>query len=442
LVSGQCKLRHEMSSHNKIRVSMRFLYTLLLYIALPFVLFRLLLRSIKAPAYRSRWAERFGRFPSLADRSTIWIHAVSVGETQAAEPLVRQLMERYPHLSIVITTTTPTGSDRVRKLFGDSVDHVFFPYDLPFAVNGFIERARPGILLMMETEIWPNLMAACASRGIPTILANARLSERSARGYARLGSLTRETFERIGMVAAQAPADAERFLGLGVAQDRVRVTGSIKFDIRLPASLTEQAEVLRLQWGGRPVWVAASTHEGEDELILGAHQQVLKAFPQALLVLVPRHPERFERVATLLKKFQLNYMRRSQGESCDVETAVFLGDTMGELTLFLAASDAAFVGGSLIPVGGHNVLEPAALGIPVAFGTHMFNFALISRMLLVEQAAEEVRDESELAQIIVHWFGDASERARVGENGRRVVDANRGALERLLEVVDEELGSS
>ena len=420
---------------------MRSFYTLLLYIALPFVLLRLLLRSLKAPAYRSRWSERFGRFPPLGERSTIWIHAVSVGEAQAAEPLVRQLMERYPHLPIVITTTTPTGSDRVRKLFGVSVSHVFFPYDLPFAVNGFIKRTRPAMLLMMETEIWPNLMATCASRGIPTILANARLSERSARGYARLGSLTRETFELIGMVAAQAPADAQRFLGLGVAQDRVRVTGSIKFDIRLPASLIEQAEVLRLQWGGRPVWVAASTHEGEDELILAAHQRVLESFPQALLVLVPRHPERFERVASLLKKFQFNHLRRSEGGLCDAETTVFLGDTMGELTLFLAASDAAFVGGSLVPIGGHNVLEPAALGIPVVFGTHMFNFSLISRLLLMEQAAEEVNDEQELSQVIVRWFGDASERARVGENGRRVVDANRGALERLLEVVDQGLGS-
>lgn len=418
---------------------MQRLYTLLLYLSLPLVLARLLWRSIRAPEYRLRMAERFGRFPSFNIENSLWIHSVSVGETQAAEPLVRQLIEQYPDLPLVITTTTPTGSDRVRKLFGDKVHHVYFPYDLPFAIQGFLRRTKPRLLVMMETELWPNLLTICDKEGVPTILANARLSERSASGYARFDFFTREIFEHIGLVAAQAPADAERFLGLGVLSGRVRVTGSIKFDIRLPASLHEQAEVMRRQWGDRPVWVAASTHDGEDEKMLQAHRQILSHQPTALLVLVPRHPERFDRVAALCRKEGFSLIRRSEDQGCTQNTEVFLGDTMGELTLFLAAADVAFVGGSLVPVGGHNVLEPAALGVPVVFGPHMFNFAIISRMLLAENAAAEVTGVDELATIVARWLGDASERASFGQNGKRVVEANRGALDRLYALIQERL---
>lgn len=418
---------------------MQRLYTLLLYLSLPLVLARLIWRSVRAPEYRQRMAERFGRFSSFNIENSLWIHSVSVGETQAAEPLVRQLIEQYPDLPLVITTTTPTGSDRVRKLFGDKVHHVYFPYDLPFAIRGFLHRSKPRLLVMMETELWPNLLTVCDQKGIPTILANARLSERSADRYARFDFFTRKIFEHIGLVAAQAPADAERFLGLGVPSDRVRVTGSIKFDIRLPASLHEQAEVMRRQWGDRPVWVAASTHEGEDEKILQAHRQILSNQPSALLVLVPRHPERFDRVASLCRKEEFSLIRRSEGQGCTQDTSVFLGDTMGELTLFLAAADVAFVGGSLVPVGGHNVLEPAALGVPVVFGPHMFNFAIISRMLLAEKAAAEVDGVEELAAVVTRWLGDASERASFGQNGKRVVEANRGALDRLYALIQERL---
>ena len=418
---------------------MQILYTLFLYITLPLVLLRLLLLSLKAPAYRRRWTERLGYFSASGIERSLWIHSVSVGEAQAAEPLVRRLIEIYPDLPIVITTTTPTGSDRVEKLFGDRVHHVYFPYDVPFAINGFLERTDPRLLVMMETEIWPNLLEICEKRKISTILANARLSERSARGYARFLTFTRQTFQRIGLVAAQAPADAERFLGLGVPSDRVRVTGSIKFDIRLPASLLEHADVLRREWGGRPVWVAASTHEGEDELLLQAHRAILEMHPDALLVLVPRHPERFDRVAALCQREGFQVVRRSQQGICDEETKVFLGDTMGELTLFLGAADVAYVGGSLVPTGGHNVLEPAALGLPVVFGPHMFNFAIISRMLLAEEAAVQVSDAVALSATVGRWLGDASERTRAGENGRRVVEANRGALDRLTDIIEEEL---
>ncbi|MEW7983696.1 MAG: 3-deoxy-D-manno-octulosonic acid transferase [gamma proteobacterium symbiont of Phacoides pectinatus] len=418
---------------------MRYLYTLIWYLLLPGYLLRLYWRSLRAPAYRDRLSERFGFADLRVCGVSIWIHSVSVGETQAAEPLVRQLLERYPGYPVVITTTTPTGAERVRTLFGDTVLHAYFPLDIPFAVDRFLERTRPAVLVMMETEIWPNLLLACRRRSIRTVLANARMSARSAAGYARFSGLSREVFAALDAVAAQTAPDAARFVALGACPERVRVTGSIKFDVRLPASLREQAEVLRRQWGGRAVWVAASTHEGEEAQVLEAHQRVLAAHPGALLVLVPRHPERFERVAALVKKTGLTLARRSSGTVVGGGTQVCLGDTMGELMVFLAAADAAFVGGSLVPTGGHNVLEPAALGLPVVFGPHMFNFSTISTMLLEEGAALEVGSAEALSEVIGGWLGDASERTRVGARGREMVAANRGAVQRLLEVLERQL---
>ena len=418
---------------------MQRLYTFLLYALLPVILLRLLWRSHKTPAYGRGWKERFGRFPAPGVRGSLWIHAVSVGEVQASAPLIKQLLERRPEMPLVVTTTTPTGAERLQELFGEAVHHVYFPYDIPFAINGFLSRMNPRMLVMIETEIWPNLLAVCREEGIHTILANARLSKRSARRYARLGQFTRSTFSNISLVAAQAPADAERFHALGVPSGRVRVTGSIKFDIHLPASLHEKAEVLRRDWGGRPVWVAASTHEGEDEIIVRAHKQVQMVHPQALLVLVPRHPERFDRVDTLCRRAGFQVARRSSSPGGVSGMEVFLGDTMGELTLFIAAADVAFVGGSLVPVGGHNILEPAALGVPILFGPHMFNFALISQMMLDAGAAAVVGDEQMLAATVTGWLGDASERARMGENGRLLVEDNRGALDRLLVLIEDRL---
>jgi 3-deoxy-D-manno-octulosonic-acid transferase len=291
------------------------------------------------------------------------------------------------------------------------------------------------VLLMVETEIWPNLLWACRRHGVYTLLANARLSARSAKGYARFGRFSRETFQRIDCVAAQAEADAQRFRDLGVPDERVVVTGSIKFDMQIPASLEEQVEVMRREWGGRPVWVAGSTHEGEDELVLFAHHKVLSKFPNALLILVPRHPERFDRVAGLCKREQLRYTRRSRPGDYSEQTQVYLGDTMGELPLLLGLADVAFLGGSLVNVGGHNMLEASAQGVPVCFGPHVFNFAAISQLLVDEGAAQQVESETELGDCVIRWFGDASLRAEVGENGRRVVMQNRGALDRLLNLL-------
>lgn len=416
---------------------MHHFYTTLLYLVLPFALLRLLWRSLKAPDYRKRWKERFGLFAPFDANDTLWIHAVSVGEVQAAVPLVKLLQDRYPEQAIVITTTTPTGSRRVKELFGDDLFHVYAPYDLPLIIERFIQRAKPRIMVLMETEIWPNLLATCKQHGIPSLLANARLSQRSATGYARLGGFARQTFGNISWVAAQTAADAERFVQLGVEPPRILVTGSIKFDARLPRSLNEQAEVIRRAWGHeRPVWVAASTHEGEDEQVLQAHKQIQQQQPDALLVLVPRHPERFDSVATLCKKRGFKVVRRSDQTPCTPETSLFLGDSVGELPMFLAGADVAFMGGSLVKHGGHNMLEPAALGVPVVFGPHNFNFAAISKLLLEADAAAMVNHADELAVVVEAWLSDASERSRIGENGRRVVEQNRGALSKLVDLID------
>ena len=415
-------------------------YTLLLRLLLPLALLRLLWRSLAAPAYRRRIGERLAREKTLPGPADVWVHAVSVGEVQAAAPIVRHLLERAPPLRVLVTTTTPTGAERVRQLFADSVTHRYTPYDLPEVLRRFLDRVRPGLVLIMETEIWPNTLAQCAARGIPAVLANARLSERSARGYARLAQLTRETLGHLDLIAAQGEPDARRFVSLGADPARVRVTGSIKFDQRPPASLQEQAEALRRVWGtDRPVWVAASTHEGEDEPVLAAHREIRGRVPDALLVLVPRHPERFERVAGLAARAGFPLVRRSARTPCTAETAAFLGDTMGELAVFLAAADAAFVGGSLVPTGGHNPLEASAAGVPVVTGPHVFNFAEIFGLLAEEGAAVQVGDWRELADLLSRWLTDAALRAGIGEQGRRAVARNRGALGRLIGLIEERL---
>ena len=418
---------------------MRLIYTTLLTLLVPLMLLRLLWRSRRAPAYRHRWTERFGWAKGLPQRP-IWIHAVSVGEVQAIQPLVRQLQQHYPDRSILITTTTPTGAARVERLFSDEVAHCYMPFDLPWLVGPFLNRLQPRILIIIETEIWPNLLAACAERNIPTLLANARLSARSAKGYQRFAGLTAETLNSLTLIAAQGADSARRFTDLGASPNRVEEIGSIKFDVQLPASLREQAEALRRCWGmDRQVWVAASTHEGEDEQVLAAHKLIKQQIPDVLLILVPRHPERFDSVATLISSEGLKLVRRTQQASCDAECDVYLGDTMGELTMFLAATDIAFIGGSLVPHGGHNLLEPAALGVPVLFGPHMFNFAEISRLFIEHQAAVEVHSADELADTATGWFQKAEERSRVGENGLTLIEQNRGALERLLKIIDRYL---
>ena len=332
-------------------------------------------------------------------------------------------------------------SERVRAAFDHEVEHVYAAYDLPGAVGRFLDRARPRLAVFMETELWPNTLRLCAERAIPVVVANARLSERSARGYSRFPGVVGPMLGRIGAIAAQGPRDAERFLALGVPRERVQVTGSLKFDVPLPASLREQAEALRRQWGvDRSVWVAASTHEGEEKRILDAFDRLLQHCPGSLLVLVPRHPERFARVLALARRMGFRVVQRTRAGEDVTQAQVFLGDTMGELPLFFAAADVAFVGGSLVPTGGHNLLEPAALGVPVLFGPHVFNFAEVSGMLVERGAGRQVRGTRELAAVVCELFQDPNRRHAMGESAREAVVENRGALERLMTVLEPQLG--
>jgi 3-deoxy-D-manno-octulosonic-acid transferase len=419
---------------------MRRLYSAVLYAILPFALLRLVMRAIRSPAYLRRWGERFGYFPARLDRPSLWIHAVSVGEAISAFPLVERLKASHPDLAVVVTTTTPTGSARVTDRFAGSVWHGYLPYDLPSMVRRFLDRIRPQVAIVMETEIWPNLYAACNGRGIPILLVNARLSARSAAGYRRIRRLVSETLRHVTTVAAQTEADARRFIALGARPECVRVAGNIKFDVEPSTTLREQAAALRESWGvgdGRTVWIAASTHEGEEEQILGALLRLEAGRP--LLVLVPRHPERFDRVASLCESRSLRVARRTQSQP-PAGFDVFLGDTMGELPLFYAASDVAFVGGSLVAAGGHNLLEPAALGLPILFGPYVSNFEEISRQLLTAGGAVEVGNAAELSRAVGRFAADEVLRRETGARARAVVEANRGAIDRIIESVETALG--
>lgn len=425
-----------------IPVSMpRFLYSLVYYLLLPAFLLRLLWRSLAAPAYRHRIAERFGYANCQPVDKTLWVHAVSVGETLAAAPVVNQLLQRYPDFRIVITTTTPTGSERVRALFGDRVHHVYAPYDLPGSVQRFLKDVRPKLLIIMETELWPNILHHCRRQGCRVLLANARMSARSARGYMRFSSLSRGMMADIHQVAAQSESDAGRFKAMGLAERALQVTGSIKFDVDVSVDQRQKVAELKRQWAveQRPIIVAASTHEGEDELVLEAFAQLKAEVGNALLVLVPRHPERFSQVLTLCQLRDWHVLTRSSGISPDQSVDILLGDTMGELPLFLGAASIAFIGGSLVVHGGHNMLEASAWGVPVLSGPHVFNFADISQLLEQAGGLQFVGDSNELAQSLINLIGDASKCQMMGEAGLAIVEQNRGATQKLLSLIDSQL---
>ena len=415
---------------------MRIFYTFLFYLGIPFILLRLLWRGIRSPAYWQRWTERFGFGPTLDTQPHLWIHAVSMGEVQAAVPLIQALQTRFPHQPLLMTTMTPTGSQRVHELFGDKVEHVYLPYDLPDAIARFLNRFQPQWLILMETELWPNLLHACQQRAIPVILANARLSARSAAGYQRIASVTYPMLRSLTAIAAQTQVDANRFIQLGMPPAKIVVTGSLKFESRLPPDFSQTAATLRHQWGQqRPVWIAASTHEGEETAVLDAFVTLQLKWPELLLVLVPRHPERFNRVTTLCQQRGFKVARRSQDE-VNSQTAIYVGDTMGELPLLYAACDIAFVGGSLVPIGGHNLLEPAAVGLPVIMGPEVFECAEICRQLIEVQAAHQIQQASQLANAVQTYLSDPILKKQTGANGRLFVEQNRGTLERLLAVLD------
>ena len=426
----------------------RWLYTLLFYLSVPVLLVRLYLRARHNTHYRHRVAERFGHYHQKPLSRSLWIHTVSVGEFIAALPLIKRMLAAHPDLPVVITNMTPTGSERVQTAFAESIAsgrvvNVYLPYDLPHAINRFLTRFKPEILVVMETELWPNLIHFSWRRKIPILLANARMSEKSAQGYQRVPTLVRPMLREISLVAAQAEADGERFIDMGLPPASLQVTGTLKFDLEIADATLAAARRLRESWGNsRKVFIAASTHEGEDEQVLEAFRLIHCEIPEALLILVPRHPERFEPVAALLASQGWQMACYSRSEPVTAETEVVLGDVMGQLLPMLGAADVAFIGGSLEPVGGHNMLESLAMGTPAITGPHVFNFKVVADLLTDWGVLGTVTTPLGLAHAVLALFADEPERLRLAEEGRKVVDLNRGALERVFNHIERLLSSN
>ncbi|MGL9733938.1 MAG: lipid IV(A) 3-deoxy-D-manno-octulosonic acid transferase [Symbiopectobacterium sp.] len=413
------------------------LYTILLYLIQPLIWLRLWLRGRKAPAYRDRHSERYGFCAEKVKPNGIMLHSVSVGETLATIPLVRALRHRYPSLPITVTTMTPTGSERVRSAFGNDVYHVYLPYDLPCAIKRFFDQVNPKLVIIMETELWPNLITELHRRNIPLVIANARLSERSAAGYEKIGSLTRSILRRTTLIAAQNKEDGEHFIDLGLQRSHLAVTGSLKFDISVTPELAARAVALRRQWASRrPVWIATSTHEGEEAIILTAHRELLNRFPDLLLILVPRHPERFPTTQSITQSLGFSYTLRSSGEIPATDTQIVIGDTMGELMMLYGIADIAFVGGSLLERGGHNPLEPAAHAIPVLMGPHTFNFKDICLKLSEAGGLITVKDSDSIVKEVNSLLTDENYRLYYGRHAVEVLRQNQGALQRLLTLLE------
>ncbi|EID0032552.1 lipid IV(A) 3-deoxy-D-manno-octulosonic acid transferase [Vibrio alginolyticus] len=411
----------------------RIVYTLLLALASPLLLFGLYKSKPNKPKFGSRWKEHFGITPKLkSNDKPIWIHAVSVGESIAATPLVKALKEQNPEQSILVTTTTSTGAEQIAKL-GDLIEHRYMPIDFGFAIKGFLKAVQPKQMLIIETELWPNTLNEVHKAGIPISVVNARLSEKSCQNYAKIQRLFNQLHPCLTQVLCQTDSDAERFERLGVEKKKLSVTGSIKFDIQISEQVKQQGQQLRAQLGNdRPIWIAASTHKGEDEQVLDAHRQVLKSHPNALLVLVPRHPERFDDVLTLCQQQGFKTVRRTSTHAVETNTQVYLSDTMGEMLTLMGAVDICFMGGSLIgdKVGGHNVLEPAALGVPIINGPSFFNFKEIVHEMKQNNLIKIVKNEDELARAIVALIKDVPAHERITSELAHFMLANSGSLQR------------
>lgn len=414
---------------------MRLFYTLVFRLLLPLVLFRLYWRGIKAPLYRQRWQERLGYYPHRFSGRSIWFHAVSVGEAEAAFPLIRLIQQRYPEEHILVTTTTPTGSARVKAVLGDSVVHVYLPYDLPEIIQRFLKQFQPKLAVFLEKEIWPNLFAALGQEEIPLYVINARLSARSARAYRKIPSLVKPALAQIKLIATQTEADKDQFLSIGASDSQLAVLGNIKFDISIDQDVLAKGKQLKQQWGQRFVWILASTHQGEEAQLLAHYQRLKTQIPQLLVVIAPRHPERFGSVKSLCEKQGLRVVMRSEQTAVTQDCDVYIADSMGELKMLFAAADLAFVGGSLVDVGGHNVLEPAAAGVPVLFGPTMFNFQLIAEQMLSHQAARQCQDATAVADAVLALEADPQSRQLLAQQASEFLAANQGAIERIVGVL-------
>jgi len=413
------------------------------YLLLPYALWNLLWRGFRYRPYWNRWPERFGFVPRAGGQRIIWVHAVSVGEVRSAAPLIVELDARYPEHRIHVTTMTPTGSEQVRELFGERVGHSYVPYDLPDAVGRFLDRIRPDLAVIAETEFWPNIFAACRRRGIPLFLVNVRVSQASLRGYLRAPRIIRDMLHNADLICPQTEVDAERLRRLGAPPERIVVTGNLKFDVPLPESLMQEAAAVRQLWGRhRPIWIAASTHAGEETQVLDAFARLRAKFPDLLLVIVPRHPERFDSVTRLCERRGYEIALRSLAHSeLEPSVDIVIGDTMGELQRLYAASDVAFVGGSLVRHGGQNILEACAVRVPVVFGPHMFHFEEIAALALARGAARQVRDATELAEAVGLLLEQPELRREAGEAAHSLMEDNHGALAHTLKLMDETLAA-
>ncbi|MGY6428595.1 lipid IV(A) 3-deoxy-D-manno-octulosonic acid transferase [Vibrio parahaemolyticus] len=418
----------------------RIVYTLLLALASPLLLFGLYKSKPNKPKFGSRWREHFGITPKLkSNDKPIWIHAVSVGESIAATPLIKALKEQNPEQSILVTTTTSTGAEQIAKL-GNLVEHRYMPIDFGFAIKGFLKAVQPKKMLIIETELWPNTLHNVHKAGIPITVVNARLSEKSCHNYAKIQLLFNQLHPCLTQVLCQTASDAEHFERLGVEKKKLSVTGSIKFDIQISEQVKQQGQQLRAQLGNdRPIWIAASTHKGEDELVLDAHRQVLKSHPNALLVLVPRHPERFDDVFTLCQHKGFKTVRRTSTHAVETNTQVYLGDTMGEMLVLIGAADICFMGGSLIgdKIGGHNVLEPTALGLPIINGPSYFNFKEIVETLVSTEALVLLHDSHHLGTTILNLLNSPQQCEQMGSHSNEFMKHNQGALSLTVSLLNE-----
>lgn len=417
---------------------LRGLYSLALYALLPVTIYHLVWRGFRHPAYLSRWNERYAwyrREVATTAQRTLWVHAVSVGEVAAAAALINTLLDKYPGRRLVVTSITPTGSERIQALWGERVEHVYLPYDLPGAVGRFLDRYRPSQALIMETELWPNLLFGCRDRGIPVAILNARLSARSLRGYRVLAPLVSRALGTVARVCAQTAEDAERFIALGARPEAVVVTGNLKFDVAAINDAAAFTETFRRHAGRRMVWIAASTHPEEELPVLLAHRRLRRRWPDLLLLWAPRHPERFRPVIERLRSAGLRTATRSEDRLAGEDDAAFVIDTLGELPMFFGASDVAFVGGSLQDIGGHNLLEPAAAGVPIVTGPHLHNFTQIADALKAAGAMQVVESEEGLGDALDALLGDADLRKKMGDAGRALAESGRGALARTLSAV-------
>ena len=422
---------------------MRLLYTLLFYLLLPFVLLRLYWRGFKAPEYRKRWTERLAIYNQQQPKNVIWIHAVSVGEVEAVFPLIKRLQQNYPEDQFLVTTTTPTGSARVQAVLKNTVRHVYLPYDLPCVVKRFLAVFKPRIAIVMEKEIWPNLYDQCAKNSIPLMIINARLSENSAKGYKKIPALVKPALANISFIATQTEEDKRRFIEIGAHKNRVETLGNIKFDLLQDDGLIKQAiNIKKDLFPARFVWIIASTHEGEEEIFFQIYPKLKKKIPELLLMLVPRHPERFKAVELLAKKFKLNTSLRTGNKVCSADTDVYIADTMGELKLLYGTADVCFVGGSMVPVGGHNILEPAIMNIPIMFGPHMVNFKEIANTVIQLEAAIQCADSEQIIKKLIHLYDKPTYRDGLIVKASAFVENNQGATNKTVKLISKILKAS